>query len=258
MFILSFFRHTPATRILLALFLAMLTASPPRAAQATLSELRCPTAPVTIAVLGDSLADGIWGAFWRSFSKCGSVDVIRATTVSDGLAQSGPESWVARLQGKQPDLTVLSIGANDLVNMRAGRSRLIYGQDDWQDEYARRARDLATALDRLSDSVLWLGLPVVGRSDLEPSYRMISALQQQAAAQAGVRFLDTHTATTFGHGQFVMRAPVGGTTRQVRHTDQVHFTEIGYDLVAGLARPIVARVFEGAAREETMRSLVLQ
>lgn len=242
----------------LTLILALLAAPPLRAAQTTLSGVRCPEAPVTIAVLGDSLADGIWGAFWRVFSQCGSVDVIRATTVSDGLAHSDAESWMARLQGKRPDLTVLSIGANDLINMRIGRSRLIYGEPDWKDEYARRARALATALDTVSDSVLWLGLPVVGRRDLEPNYRMVSGLQQQAAAGAGVRFLDTHTATTFGQGRFVMRAPIGGTTRQVRHSDQVHFTEIGYDVVAGLARPVLAHVFENADREETMRSLVLQ
>lgn len=241
-----------------AVMAALLLPQPLRAAQGTLSGIGCPEAEVTVAVLGDSLADGIWGAFWRSFSKCGSVDVIRATTVSDGLAHSGPESWLARLGGKRPDLTVLSIGANDLVNMRAGRTRLIYGEAEWRAEYGRRARDLAAALDTVSGSVVWLGLPVVGQRDLEQNYRTVSALQERAAAAVGVPFFDTHEATTFGQGQFVMSAPIGGAMRQLRHGDQVHFTEIGYDLVAGLTRPVVARVFATAGRTETMRSLVLQ
>ncbi|WP_297773487.1 GDSL-type esterase/lipase family protein [uncultured Roseovarius sp.] len=236
----------------------MICAQPGRAAQATLSDVQCPDADVTIAVLGDSLADGIWGAFWRSFSRCGTVEVMRSTTVSDGLAHSGPESWLSKLGGVKPDLTVLSIGANDLVNMREGRTRFIYGQADWKEEYTRRANQLASSLNTVSDSVVWLGLPVVGRRDLEQSYREVTELQERAATEAGVRYVDTHMATTFGQGKFVMTANVGGSPRQLRHSDQVHFTEIGYDLVAGLMRRQVADTFERASRDASMRSLVLQ
>ena len=66
-------------------------------AQSTLSEMDCPAEPVRIAVLGDSLADGLWGSFYRAFAQCGSVDVLRRSTVSDGLAGSDAEDWLSRV-----------------------------------------------------------------------------------------------------------------------------------------------------------------
>lgn len=248
------FRAVAALLITLALTQPQMA----RAAQETLAELGCPSKPVTIAVVGDSLADGIWGAFYRSFSQCGTVTVLRVTSVSDGLTRSDPDSWLARLDGARPDLTVLSVGANDLTNIRAGRTRFVYGDADWKAEYARRAASLAQALEEVSQSVVWLGLPIVGRRDYEDSYRGLTMLQMRAAAKAGVRFVDTHAPTTFGQGEFVMSAKVDGAIRQLRHSDQVHFTEIGYDLVASLARPAVAKAFQGADRDAAMGSLVLQ
>ena len=65
-------------------------------------------------------------------------------------------------------------------------------------------------------------------------------------------------ATTFGEGQFVMSAEIDGATRQIRVTDQVHFTEIGYDLVAGLLRADVERLFLARSAAQTLDAMTLQ
>jgi hypothetical protein len=242
----------------LALFGISLAFKPAHAVEGTLGELGCPKDNVTIAVLGDSLADGLWGSFFRAFQACKNVDVLRATAVSDGLAKSAPDSWLQRLDGVKPDLVVVSIGANDLVNIRADRTRFVYGEPDWESEYQARVQNLGRDLKSVSETVVWVGLPIVGRQDYEDAYRRISYLQSSAAQTAGIRFVDTHEPTTFGHGTFVMSAEVDGALKQLRHSDLVHFTEVGYDLLAGLIRGDVSRTFEKASREKAIGGFALQ
>ncbi|MDR9394916.1 MAG: GDSL-type esterase/lipase family protein [Roseovarius sp.] len=223
-----------------------------------LNDLECPAAPVTIAVIGDSLADGIWGAFYRAFATCADVRVMRLTEVSDGLAKSPAKDWLDRLETAAPDLTVVTVGANDLTNIRKDRSRLVHGTADWKSEYAARARALAAGLKARSEAVVWMGLPIVGKQEYEASYRQLTELQSAAARQAGVRFVDTHEPTTFGQGQFVMSTRIDGTVRQVRHSDQVHFTELGYDMVAALMQATVSTIFTTASRDADLGAVALQ
>lgn len=229
------------------------------AAQSVLSELDCPAEPVRIAVLGDSLADGLWGSFYRAFADCAGVDVLRRSTVSDGLAGNDAADWIARVSGDGPlDLVVVQIGANDIINIRDGRTRHIVGTPEWDLAYAARAEALAGGLRGVAPDVIWMGLPIVGRTQFEESYRAISALQAEAAAKMGVRFVDTHTPTTFGQGAFVMSAEVNGSVRQIRANDQVHFTELGYDVVAGLLHADVAEIFQARSRAVAIDALQLQ
>lgn len=231
----------------------------PAAAGPMLEEIGCPSEAVNVVILGDSLADGLWGSFQRAFGGCASVEVVRGTTVSDGLAKTAPDEWLARIEAvAEPDLIVVQMGANDITNIREGTTRAVFGSPEWEAAYAARAGALAQGLTERAPVVIWMGLPIVGQARFEDSYRAITALQAEAALGAGVAFVDTHEPTTFGVGEFVMSAEVDGTVRQLRNTDQVHFTELGYDLVAGLLHRDVASVFRQAGREVAIDALVLQ
>lgn len=249
-------------RIVAALGLSLLLSlgAPVMAQQSGgLAGLDCPSEPVRIVVLGDSLADGLWGSFTRAFADCAGVSVERRTTVSDGLVRSGPDTWLARAaEGGPADLIVLQIGANDITNLRDGTTRMVWGTPEWRAAYDARAEALATGLLALADDVIWMGLPIVGRAQFEEGYRVITGLQATAAERAGARFVDTHEPMTFGAGEFVMSAQVEGRTRQIRNNDQVHFTQLGYDLVAGLLRADVENVFQARSREAALGGLVLQ
>ena len=240
-------------------FLALVIGAGAAGAQTTLDQLDCPAEPVRIAVLGDSLADGLWGSFYRAFAECDSVDVLRRSTVSDGLAGSAPDDWLDRLAGDGPlDLVVVQIGANDITNIREGTTRHLFGDPSWDATYGARVEALSLGLQDVAPEVIWMGLPIVGRANFEDSYRAISAVQAVSAERVGVRFVDTHTPTTFGQGAFVMSAEVDGSVRQIRATDQVHFTEIGYDMVAALLHGDVEQLFEDRSRAVAIDALQLQ
>ncbi len=224
-----------------------------------LGGLECPSDPVRIAVIGDSLADGLWGSFYRAFAACASVEVLRRSTVSDGLAGSDADDWLGRLAFDGAlDLIVVQVGANDIRNIREGTQRHAWGGDTWDAAYGARVTALADGLAGRAREVIWMGLPIVGEARFEDGYRTISGVQADAASAAGVRFVDTHTPTTFGQGAFVMSADIDGSLRQIRNTDQVHFTQIGYDMVAGLLRADVEKIFATSGRAVAIDALALQ
>ncbi|QQA44473.1 GDSL-type esterase/lipase family protein [Pelagovum pacificum] len=239
---------------------ALLLAIPGVSRAEPLSSLDCPSEPSSIVVLGDSLADGLWGSFYRAFIRCDQVTVLRRTTVSDGLAKTSPEEWMTRLgpEAQNADLIVVQIGANDITNIREGTTRHTFGTDEWRATYQDRAERLVTALQGTAPQVVWMGLPIVGQERFEPSYREITALQEAAVTAAGAKFVDTHEPTTFGGDEFVMTAQYDGSMRQMRVTDQVHFTELGYDVVAGLLHGDVEKIFSAGDRAAGLDGLTLQ
>lgn len=199
----------------------------------------CPSAPMRLVVMGDSLADGLWASFQRSFVACDTMEVVRLTAVSDGLAKSSGEDWIARYMAEvgmpqegTTDVAVVQIGANDINFIRHGNSREIFNTALWNELYAERVGEVVGALDDHSAEVFWVGLPVVGNQKFEPNYQIISALQHEAVRKAGARFIDIHELTTFGTGAFAMSGKVDGRVVKMRAADKVHFTLPGYDMVA--------------------------
>lgn len=229
----------------------------------------CPEQPTRLAVLGDSLADGLWGALYRGYLGCKTVTVLRAATVSDGLARTAPEDWLARLAEESgpdgmADIVVVQIGANDLTAIRAGSVRAVYGAPEWDAAYLDRARALSELLAASAGAVFWLGLPVAGPEDLETGYARISALQAAGVAEAGTaaaakaEFVDIHGLTTFGTGGFTQNAEIDGTLEQLRAPDQVHFTELGYDLVMAAVQPGIERVMKARDADAALKTVALQ
>ena len=199
----------------------------------------CPTSPMRLVVLGDSLADGLWASFQRTFVQCDTLEVLRLTAVSDGLAKSSGADWIERYmaqagppQDGTTDVVVVQIGANDINFIRNGSSREIFNTDLWNQLYAERVGELTGTLRAHSAEVFWIGLPVVGNNKFEPSYQIISALQQTAVRDAGGKFIDIHELTQFGTGAFAMSGKVDGRLVKMRAADKVHFTMPGYDMVA--------------------------
>ena len=252
----------------LALALGLTAAITSPAGAAGKSPPLCPEQPIRVAVLGDSLADGVWGSLYRSYIGCETVTVLRLTTVSDGLAKTPPDDWLIRLSAATgdagpADVVIVQMGANDLLSIREGTSRAVWGAPGWDALYQARARQLTERLASVADQVFWLGLPVVGTDKLEAAYTQISTLQADAvagaaAASAKAEFFDIHTITKFGADGFTQNAEVNGELRQVRAGDQVHFTEAGYDLVRGVVQPGLEGVMKARDATAAIKSLALQ
>ena len=225
----------------------------------------CPTAPMRIVVLGDSLADGLWASFQRSFATCDTLEVVRLTAVSDGLAKSSGEEWIDRYMTKAglpedgtTDVAVVQIGANDINFIRNGNSREIFNTELWNELYAARVREITGTLREHSAAVFWVGLPVVGNNKFEPNYQIITAVQQQAVRKAGGKFIDIHELTKFGTGDFAMSGKVDGQIVKMRAADKVHFTLPGYDMVARAVLDDLIDIINATNRRLALQDVQIQ
>ncbi len=225
----------------------------------------CPSEPMRIVVLGDSLADGLWGSLFRTYARCDTVDTVRLTAVSDGLAKTGSDDWLDRyttnsaaLESTKNDVVIVQIGANDITTIREGRTRESFATETWNKLYSDRVSGLAQGLKARAGKVIWFGLPIVGNSNLEDPYQAISKLQQSAVGQAGGTFIDIHDLTKFGTGDFAMNGSFGGKLQQLRAPDKVHFTKAGYDFVAQEVLDDLISITRNRDRRAALQNVELQ
>ncbi|MGA0539217.1 DUF459 domain-containing protein [Neotabrizicola sp. VNH66] len=229
--------------------------------------LYCPETPARVAVLGDSLADGVWASLFRSWQKCDTVSLYRVTHVSDGLTVTSPEKWSERLADSlgantPADFVVIQFGANDIRPVRTTEGRAVFGTPEWQAAYGARVTELLSLLHAQAGAAFWLGLPVVGDTDLEPSYVDVSAIQAavagDAAAPMPTTFVDLHAATMFGTEGFVQSLEIDGHMTQLRAGDLIHFTEKGYDMVAATFTPDLEARLKARDADAALNALALQ
>lgn len=225
-----------------------------------LGSVECPNEEFSIAVVGDSLADGLWGSTYRAFSNCSSVNVYRITEVSDGLTRTPPLEWRARLDEAADsfNLVIVQLGANDIRNIREGSQRFVFGSPEWFDTYGSRAQILWDELNKLSQTVIWVGLPIVGSDTLQSQYSQVTEVQQAIVLANGGIFYDIRELTMFDSEGFVMNALWDGELVQMRAPDRIHFTEAGYDAVSSVLTQHLINASREADKDAILNSVELQ
>lgn len=214
--------------------------------------------PVTIAVLGDSLAEGLWGSFYRQFARDRGVRLINATRSSTGFHADSYDDQLDRLlERPQIDLLIVLTGANDRQRAVSldGRERAPFDSPLWYAYYSQHLTHFLARTQQRGIPVLWVGLPVMRDAPYDHGMRIISRLHQEHAERHGALFLDIAAFTADADGAFVEHLPTGqGRKRRFRHADGVHFWEFGYDRVAGYVLTAVRAKFPRLLPEARARA----
>ena len=83
----------------------------------------------TIAVFGDSLADGLWGSIYRRLQRDDRFEILRAAKASTGIARPDYYDWnealAEYLAAESIDAAVFSIGLNDMQSMVVDGERAV-------------------------------------------------------------------------------------------------------------------------------------
>lgn len=190
-----------------------------------------------IAVIGDSLADGVWAGLYRAFHKDKHTKVIRETQNSSGLTAYDWQSRAARLLTKKPiDTAVIMMGANDgQALLRHGKPRLSYRSEGWEEAYRERVEALMQLFEDKKMTAIWVGLPIMRSEDRKQEALLFNRIYQTAAARFEyVHFVPTWELTANDEGQYAAYAVLddSGKKRLMRANDGVHFTDRGYSLLA--------------------------
>jgi uncharacterized protein len=190
----------------------------------------------TIAVVGDSLADGIWGGIYRKLFRDKRYTVFRGAKNSVGFGGGDLiDALDHAFEGNSVDAVVMMIGANDRRAIYAdGKTLAAYRSAEWPGAYRRRVdhfMDVATAR---SVPLVWVLLPVMREDDADTDARQINSIVVDAASPRPlVSTVPTRPMTFDADGKYAAYLKdTKGQQRLVRDTDGVHFTDYGYDMIA--------------------------
>lgn len=207
---------------------------------------------VRIAILGDSMSDGIWGGVLRLTSKevClrGKFAFGRYGENGTGLTRLDKFDWPMEtktvIKDFRPDLILISVGLNDNQSIvEPTKVRTDYGTPAWNEKYKEIITRFLNAASPVSAGVLWVGNPILrDRSAQLPSQER-NGLFSDAITSFGnpkVRYVTPWKLNADRDDIFQAYGPdLNGSRVQIRATDGVHFTVLGYDLVAAYLMPII-------------------
>jgi uncharacterized protein len=217
--------------------------------------------PVHIAFVGDSMADGLWGAMFRRLGKdkclAEKIKLLRQAKNGTGLTRLDQYNWVNKVAALAAnpgvDLFVGSFGINDRQSIvDASRSRTQYGGPEFDSRYEGLVEDvLQNAISRGS-SMLVLGLPVM----LDPAANADAIAKNRLFADAV-----THVASPLaayvppwesrpGADEYKPFLPNANNAMvQVRAPDGIHFTTVGYDMVLDAFYPSIMQSLKQRGRD---------
>ncbi len=187
--------------------------------------------PVTVAVIGDSIATELGRGMQSLFAHSPHVRVIKRTKFSTGLVRTDYFNWdrvAARFLARHPvDRIVVVMGGNDRQSFFAGHRRLERFSPAWRRHYARRVARFMRILERAHAKVYWVGLPQVASREMTHDYRILNSIYRQEAKRHGFTYVSVWHEFANSNGAYTSYARVGGRRERLRKEDGMHFTDVG-------------------------------
>jgi uncharacterized protein len=219
------------------------------------------TGPVRIAFVGDSMADGLWGALFRRLGKdkclADKVTLLRKAKNGTGLARLDQFNWVVEVgtMAKEgaADLFVGSFGINDRqAIVDASRVRTEFDAPNFDSRYQSFAEDLVRNAISNGGSVLIAGLPVMQDSAANSDAKIKNKLFE-AAVKAVASPLAAYVkpwSSRPGDDEYQPFLPnANNRLVQFRAEDGVHFTRFGYDQVMEYFYPAIMASLKARGRD---------
>jgi hypothetical protein len=194
---------------------------------------------LTIAVLGDSLGDGVWGSLYRKLVRDKRYTVFRGAKNSVGFGGGALIDQIDKAFAAGPtDAIVMMIGANDRGGIYVdGNLAAPYKSPQWAGIYRKRVEDFMEETARRGVPLVWILLPVMREDDASVDARQINAIVTAAAeGRKNVALVETWPLTVDGDGHYAAYLKnAKGQSWLARYTDGVHFSDAGYDMISEAA-----------------------
>ncbi len=217
--------------------------------------------PVHIAFVGDSMADGLWGAMFRRLGKdkclADKVKLIRHAKNGTGLTRLDQYNWVDEVAAIATDpgvdLFVGSFGINDRQSIvDAAKTRTEYGGPNYDSRYEGIVEDVVQNALAHGSSMLVMGLPVM----LDSAANADATAKNRLFAEA-VAHVDSPRAVFVppwesqpGVDEYKPFLPNANNAMvQVRAPDGIHFTTVGYDMVMDAFYPSIMQSLKQRGRD---------
>ena len=192
--------------------------------------------PVTVAVVGDSLAGDYCRGLRRLLDRVPGYTVLCWAHPSSGLTRIDFFDWDATLRdylsGTTPDIAIVGMGANDAQRIVVDRAMYDLDDPEWTSIYGSRVDGMIGALQAAGADVVWVGLPTASSRRYADKLAHIDGIYRDRAAGADAGYLDLRARTSDASGRYVATLPdKSGRARPARQSDGIHFSADGEVLV---------------------------
>lgn len=192
----------------------------------------------TIAVVGDSLADGMWGGLQRSVHKDKRYKIFRGAKNSVGFTGGDLIDMLDKaLSAGETHAVVMMVGANDRRTIFVdGKPRSLLRTPGWIELYGERVARFMDHAGAKGVPVIWIQLPVMRAKDATEDARLINEIVTDAAkGRPHVHLIETAPVTGDAMGAYLAHfKDLSGQMRAMRAGDGVHFEQPAYELFADL------------------------
>ena len=200
-------------------------------------------ARLAIAFVGDSMADGMWGAMFRRLGKdkclAEKVKLVRKAKNGTGLTRLDQFNWVDEIgkivEAEHPDLFVGSFGVNDRQGIVEKDKRAIaYPSPAFDTRYQSLVVDIVHAAMAGGGSMLVAGLPIMMEEDANADAMAKNRIFEAAVKEAGSDKAAYAQPWSSGAAPEAYKPYLPNARNNmvmVRAPDGIHFTTVGYDMV---------------------------
>jgi hypothetical protein len=217
--------------------------------------------PLHIAFVGDSMADGLWGAMFRRLGKdkclADKIKLIRRAKNGTGLTRLDQFNWVDEVGGiatdPGADLFVGSFGVNDRQSIvEVDKKRTEFGGAGYDRRYEEIVEDVVQTALSHGSSFLVMGLPVMldpaANADAAAKNKLFAEAVKQVGSPRAV-FVAPWTSQSPPDVYEPFLPNAKQTLVQVRAPDGVHFTTAGYDMVMDAFYPAIMDSLKQRSRD---------
>ncbi len=200
----------------------------------------------TVLIIGDSMMmEGLGPTLHHRLKNFDNLEVYREGKYSSGLSRPDffdwPTNLVAMLEKYNPDLLVMSMGANDTQDIVINKKRYFIDTKEWADIYLQRSKDFIALADNGKRHILWVSLPVMGKEPYFTRTKLISKLQLEASKTVkNASFVNIEHLLTDEKGKYTtFYKDKNNKSIRLRSQDLIHVSNDGGEILTTYVMPKV-------------------
>ena len=189
----------------------------------------------SVLLVGDSMMQGVAPYILKTFKKV-HLQGINLSKHSTGLTHKHYFDWANAVEeafNKNDNiaLVVVLLGANDPWTMK---KNIAFKSKKWEEIYTQRIEEILQIAQYHGARVAWYEVPSVREESLNDKIMYLNSLYEREVSNNSEFFLQSNGIVTQGGKYSAFIKNENGKSVQVRIDDGVHFTPLGYQIMANI------------------------
>lgn len=189
----------------------------------------------SVLLVGDSMMQGVAPYILKTFKKV-HLHGINLSKHSTGLTYKNYFDWAKAIEEvftthDNIELVVVLLGANDPWTMK---KNIAFKSAKWEEIYLQRIEEILSIAQSHGARVVWYEVPSVREKSLNEKIIYLNSLYERKVRENGELFLQSNGIVTQGGHYSAFIKNKKGKSVQVRIDDGVHFTALGYQIMANI------------------------